>query len=76
MRTYESALDFIFVAIDFVVGALTMPLRWFTKGIPGLDLNAELVYGKYWGSALVYDKSNSWGTWFWVMLLGLILVYM
>lgn len=76
MRTYESALDIIFVTIDFIVGALTIPLRWFTKGVPGLSLDATLVHGKFFGSLIRYDKSDSWGTWFWVMLLGLVLVFM
>lgn len=76
MRTYESALDIIFVTVDFIVGALTIPLRWFTKGIPGMSLNAELVFGKFFGSAIEYHKADSWGAWFWVMLLALVLVYM
>ena len=76
MRTYESALDIIFVAIDFIVGALTIPLRWFTKGVPGLSLNAELVFGKFFGSGIEYTKADSWGTWFWVMLFALVLVYL
>jgi len=76
MRTYESALDFIFVAIDFIVGALTIPLRIIFKGVPGIDLDPKLVHGPYFGSLIQYNKSDSWGTWFWVMLLALVLVYM
>jgi hypothetical protein len=76
MRSYESALDIIFVAIDFIVGALTIPLRLLFPNVPGISLNGSLIMGPYWGSAIVYDKSDSWGVWFWVMLLGLVVVFM
>jgi hypothetical protein len=32
--------------------------------------------GPYWGSAIEYTKADSWGVWFWVMLLGLVLAFM
>jgi hypothetical protein len=76
MRTFESALDIIFVIIDFIVGALTIPLRLLFPNVPGISLDGKLVFGPYWGSALTYDKSDSWGVWFWVMLLGLVLAFM
>lgn len=76
MITHESALDFIFVAIDFIVGAITIPLRIIFKGVPGIDLNGTLVHGAFFGNLTRYDKTDSWGTWFWVMLLALVLVYM
>jgi|GEM_PF-1558257 len=76
MRSYESVLDIVFVTIDFIVGALTIPLRIIFKGVPGIDLDPKLVHGDYFGSLIHYTKSDSWGTWFWVMLLGLVLVFL
>ena len=76
MRTYESVLDIIFVTIDFIVGALTIPLRLLFPNVPGISLNGKLFMGDFWGTQTRYDKSDSWGVWFWVMLLGLVLAFM
>ena len=78
MRSYESAMDIIFVTIDFIVGALTIPIRLIFPGLAGIILNTKDAYGgsPYWSSAIPYTKSESWGMWFWVMLLGLVVVFM
>jgi len=78
MRSYESAMDLFFVTIDFIVGALTIPIRLIFPGLAGIILNTKDAYAgsAYWGSAIPYTKSESWGMWFWVMLLGLIAVFM
>jgi hypothetical protein len=76
MRTWESALDLIFLALDFIVGAITIPLRVILKDVPGISLNPKLVHGDFFGSLILYDKADSWGIWFWVMLLGLVVAFM
>jgi hypothetical protein len=75
MRTYESALDITYATLDFIAGAITMPLRAIFSNVPGISLDASLTLGDYWGSTIQYAGMDSWGIWFWVLLLALILVY-
>ncbi|MFA5246688.1 MAG: hypothetical protein WC408_02225 [Candidatus Micrarchaeia archaeon] len=76
MRTYESALDILIVAVDFIAGALTIPLRVLFSGLSGIPASGTSVMGSHWGSALPYTKADSWGTWFWVLLFALVLVFL
>ena len=77
--SYDNVIDITFATLDFVMWALTMPVRALFPNVPGIRANSPSTLGKGWGESDMGGPNQksleSYGTWFWLILIALVVAF-